>query len=609
MAKTTIDGLRVREPSSQRQHNVTGTSSAHVVDMGMTARSNTARKRVSSGEMQQRRELIDSIDAIRGNQTGDSSFLDPVQTFDFDNEPTTEPDDEFSGAAENDWSELLSNFGQAANTTSKSADNIVDNLAEAWGGSETSDFLADAIDDEPEEEETPRKQPVRKPRKVRAPKKRHIGRTIAIVTVCLLVIGGGVFYKWGDELISKLTGGRSGLWDAISSVMSDEVPFETDNNGRTNVLIFGTEGYNMSGDTALGQHEGAQLTDSIMVASFDQKTKDVALLSLPRDLKVSRACSAGKINEVFWCHNQDGTDEERGAMALMEQVGDVLGIDFQYYAHINWASLIDIIDTLGGITVTLDENIADYGWTNAVAQAGVPMQVNGEQALGLARARHGTIGGDFTRGNTQQKIVEGIVNKFLENGIDVGSALGLLNILGDNLRSNFTTDNVKAGVRLISGFNIGNIRQVPLVDYNTNTFYVTTATINEVSYVVPSAGNNNYSEIHKYVEEMFNSDPMAREKARIAVYNASGQYGVAGAERDKLVGDGFNVVGVGDATLGDCEETYCVYKVSDLEMSATAEKLAERYGVTIRGREELPESIEPGETDFVIVLGLNGSEM
>ena len=89
----------------------------------------------------------------------------------------------------------------------------------------------------------------------------------------------------------------------------------------------------------------------------------MALLSLPRDLKVPMACSVGKINEVFWCNNQDGTNEQAGAEALMKQVGDVLGIKFQYYAHINWASLIDIIDTIGGITVTLDENIADYDYT------------------------------------------------------------------------------------------------------------------------------------------------------------------------------------------------------------------------------------------------------
>lgn len=324
----------------------------------------------------------------------------------------------------------------------------------------------------------------------------------------------------------------------------------------------------MNGDTAYGAHDGAQLTDSIMVVSFDQETKDVALLSLPRDLKVSMACSAGKINEVFWCHNKSGDDEQAGAKALMRQIGDILGLDFQYYAHINWASLINIIDTIGGITVTLDEDINDYGWTGAVAKAGVPMEVNGEQALGLARARHGTTGGDFTRGNTQQKIVEGIINKAISSNIGVSEALGLLNILGDNLRSNFSTDNIKAGIRMLSGFSVESIRQIPLVDYETNTFYVTTANINEISYVVPSAGTNNYTQIREYVEAMLRNDPAENENPALVVYNATGAYGVAGAERDKLIADGFNVMGVADTNSEDCAENICVYMLN-AEMPAT----------------------------------------
>lgn len=597
MAKTTIDGLKVREPNANRRSSENVRNSAHTIDMMKPASQEAGTKK--------RQKTLSTVDAIQRKDEAASSFLDPVETFSFDGDPevdTTELAKDFGGGVETDWSDLLSSSDQANDEYGKGD---TEELFEAWGGSEA-DESSEEMTEEPEEETEPKH---KKEKKYRSHKKRHVGRIVAISVACLLVITGGVFYKWGDELISRLTGGRSGLWDAISSMVSDEVPFETDANGRTNVLVFGTEGYNMNGDTAYGSHDGAQLTDSIMVVSLDQKTKDVALLSLPRDLKVSRACSAGKINEVFWCHNQDGTKEEAGARALMEQVGDVLGVDFQYYAHINWASLIDIIDTLGGITVTLDENIADYGFTGAVAQAGVPMEVNGEQALGLARARHGTMGGDFTRGNTQQKIVEGIVNKVMQNGIGVGEALGLMNILGDNLRSNFSTDNVKAGVRLIGGFNIANIRQVPLVDYNTETYYMTTATINDISYVVPAAGERDYSEIQKYVAEMFSSDPMAREHARIAIYNASVQYGVAGAERDRLVNEGFEVMNIGDAEMGDCMDQYCIYKLND-NFPATQTRLESRYGVSAKPAEELPSdiAITSDEVDFVIVIGLGGGE-
>ena len=61
----------------------------------------------------------------------------------------------------------------------------------------------------------------------------------------------------------------------------------------------------------------------------------------------------------------------------------------------------------------LNEGIYDYYWTGAVYEPGIAYTLNGEQALGLARARHGTASGDFTRGASQQKILIGIKDKVL----------------------------------------------------------------------------------------------------------------------------------------------------------------------------------------------------
>lgn len=620
MGKTTIDGLAVRESSNSKR--------------GVQPTRNTAR-RTSSGTSRGGRSL--AVDPVRQKSVAATpqkpvaapkatattgSFLDPVKSFGYDEEL----DEAFGGATLTedtgaDWSDLLgelsndgnekietNEFVQPANSgrwlddwAEKATDDAADSLLDADFAEKKTEDIAEEdsksilekfVDDD--------EKPTKKPK--RHGKKFSVGKAIAMAMVLLLVVGGGALYMWGDGLISRLTGGKSGLFDSLMAMVSDEIPFETDANGRTNVLIFGTEGYDMDGSSGNGTHDGAQLTDSIMVASFDQKTKDVALLSLPRDLKVSMACSAGKINEVYWCHNQDGNHEEAGAQALMRQIGDILDIEFQYYAHVNWGSLVKIVDTLGGITVTLDEDINDYYYTGMVAKAGEPITLDGEQAVGLARARHGTTGGDFTRGNTQQKIVEGIAQKVLQNGVGVNEALGLLNILGDNLRSNFSADNIKAAVRLASGFNTASIRQVPLVNYDENIFYVTTATINNVSYVVPQAGERNYSEIQEYVAGMFSSDGVKREGAKFVVYNATDGYGVASGEKEKLENDGFKVIRIGDATAEACDEAYCVYETSN-EKVATRAALEERYGVSVRPESELPEGVWGGDVDFVVVVG------
>lgn len=491
-------------------------------------------------------------------------------------------------------------------------------LSEKENEADWSDLLSQldspAATDESQSKEKSEEKPAEEKRKARRQKKpkgkkKHIVRKVLLVFLGLILAGGVWLYFWGDGLISRLTNGKSGLVGTIWSLMSEEIPFEIDAKGRTNVLVFGTEGYDMSGTSGNGVHDGAELTDSIMIISFDQKTKDVALLSLPRDLKVPKACYAGKINEVFTCNNENGQNEEAGARALMEQVRQVIGVDFQYWAHVNWGSLVEIVDTIGGITITLDEDINDYEYTGAVVRAGVPVHLNGEQALGVARARHGTNGGDFTRGASQQKVVMGIVQKMIDNGVGFTEALGLLNILGDNLRSNFSSDNIKAGVHLMSGFDVATgIRNVPLIDYNTWQYrYITTATINDLSYVVPAAQDgtatpNNYTRIHEYVAMMFDSNPAVREGASIAVLNATDAVGVAGAEQTKLEADGYTVSSVGNAEAGGCTEKYCLYAMNDAA-PGTKSALEARYGITAKSASELPADVVAGNADFVVIIG------
>lgn len=569
MGRTSIDGLTVRSARSSKP--------------GGTA---APRPKTKTTVRTRRTTDITRPTATRKRKvTADEDFLSPVEGLDL----SEVNDNDFTDASSDDWSELLNEFGD------KKLDNS-DDL-----GLAQEDSLLDEAAEEPSKK--PKKDKKGKKGKDGKPKKKHkVRRRILTTLLLLLIVAGVVFFIWGDSIIARLTNGNSGLWDVIGSMMSETVPFETDEHGRTNVLVFGTEGYNMNGDVGNTQHEGADLTDSIMVISFDQETKDVALLSIPRDLKVSQACFAGKVNEVYTCNNADGADETAGAEALEEQLGEVLGIDFQYWAHVNWGSLVQIIDALGGITVTLDEDIADYRNTGVVMQAGVPTQVDGETALGIARARYGTQGGDFTRGNSQQKIVEGIVQKMIDNGVGLTEAFNLLNILGDNLRTNFSSDNIKAGLSLMAGFNPADIRNVSLVDYDNNIYYVKTAEIGGISYVIPNLGAGMYREIHAYVDKMFSSNPAVREGATIAIYNATETPGVAGAEQTRLEDEGYTISEIDDAAVGDCAEKYCVFVMDDA-MSATKAALEERYGISAQSAAELPGDIYPGDASIVIVIG------
>ena len=437
-------------------------------------------------------------------------------------------------------------------------------------------------------------------------KLRKVITTILLVIVLLLI--GGVVYLlvWGNEIIAKLTGGESNIFNAISTVVSEKYePLKTDENGRTNILVFGTSGYTMEGDEGDGVHDGAQLTDSIMLVSIEQETGDVAMTSLPRDLKGPATCTAtGKINEVYWCNNMNGDDEEGGAKALEEAVEGILGVEFQYYIHLNWGALVNIVDSIGGVKITLDEDIADYYYTGAVFDAGVEYEINGEQALGLARARHGTQLGDFSRGNSQQKILIGIKDKILEKGLGLTEILGLVNTLGDNLRTNFSVENIKTGVHLLKDLDLGKARQIALIDLETGTSFMSTAEIGGISYVVPSAGVGSYYAIQQYIKQQLSSDVAEREGAGILVLNGTGETGVAAKEKERLAEElKIKSAETGDAPEGEYTEEYILYVVDDGKKPETRAILEKFYAQSGKGEEELPEGVSADGYDFIIIVG------
>ena len=424
----------------------------------------------------------------------------------------------------------------------------------------------------------------------------------------LLVIGGVAFgFAWSNGLISKITGGQSGIFDVISTVFNPDVELKKGSNGRTNILVFGTSGYEMDGSG----HDGAQLTDSIMLVSFEKETSDVVMVNLPRDLYVGNTCTAtGKVNEVYWCANTDDKNEEAGAKALQDTVTRILGVETQYYVHVNWGALVQVVDALGGVTVTLDEDIAD-SWTKTYIHAGEAVTLDGEQALGLARARHGTEQGDFSRGASQQKLLIALVSRVLEQHIDVGQALGLVNAVGDNLRTNFSIEEIKSMVHLVADVDLANMRQVALTSTDGTKNYLGFSYMPvggvDVSYVVPTAGTSNYVAIQKLIAQEFSTDLATREKANILVLNGSGVSGAAAKERDTLEDNGFIVGKIGDAPEGEYPTKYYLYDIT-AKCPGTLASLQKRYEVTASETETLPEGIESTGFDFVLILGTREEE-
>ncbi|HJM04321.1 MAG TPA: LCP family protein [Candidatus Saccharimonadaceae bacterium] len=430
-----------------------------------------------------------------------------------------------------------------------------------------------------------------------------------LLLVAALAAGGYLAYR---VFIAGNNVFEGNIFDIVQSQ-----PLKEDENGRSNFLIFGT-----AEDSEGGTHEGGNLTDSIMVASVNQTTKDAYLISIPRDLWVDynrTDCLVGfrgKINAVYFCGSNDGQDEKAGAEALRAKAGEILGLDVQYYVHLNFTAVIEAVDAVGGVEVTietddprgiLDRNFdwkCNYTCYYVNYEQGEVVQLDGEHALALARARnaaggYGLAGGNFAREQNQQKVLRALVEKASSAGTlsNLGAVTGLIDALGNNLRTNIETKEIRTLMGL--GMDIAPESILSLSLVNEDEPLVTTGNISGQSIVQPLAGLYVYTDIQRYVDRNLNASPVVREDPQLSVYNGGRAAGMAQTEADRLTDEGFTVLSVDNAPEG----TYAPVEIYALteEKPASAAALERLYGVEVRTTP--PPASVVGATDFLIILG------
>tara|TARA_B100001105_G_C22396470_1_gene446959 strand:- start:1154 stop:2794 length:1641 start_codon:yes stop_codon:yes gene_type:complete len=430
-----------------------------------------------------------------------------------------------------------------------------------------------------------------------------------LLLVAALAAGGYLAYR-------VFIAGNNVFQGNIFDIVQNQ-PLKEDENGRSNFLIFGT-----AEDSEGGTHEGGNLTDSIMVASVNQTTKDAYLISIPRDLWVDynrTDCLVGyrgKINAVYFCGSNDGQDEQAGAEALRAKAGEILGLDVQYYVHLNFTAVIEAVDAVGGVEVTietddprgiLDRNFdwkCNYTCYYVNYEQGEVVQLDGEHALALARARnaaggYGLAGGNFAREQNQQKVLRALVEKASSAGTlsNLGAVTGLIDALGNNLRTNIETKEIRTLMGL--GMDIAPKSILSLSLVNEDEPLVTTGNISGQSIVQPLAGLYVYTDIQRYVDRNLNASPVVREDPQLSVYNGGRAAGMAQTEADRLADEGFTVLSVDNAPEG----TYAPVEIYALteEKPASAAALERLYGVEVRTTP--PPASVVGATDFLIILG------
>ncbi|MHB8618076.1 MAG: LCP family protein, partial [Chloroflexota bacterium] len=207
------------------------------------------------------------------------------------------------------------------------------------------------------------------------PRRRRASRLSLIllgVLIVFLLAGGVATYKTLSFVGNVST---AGLGDNIRSLVTTSLPSgaaaklgqtKPALNQRVNVLLMG---YGGSG------HDGAYLTDSMMVLSYDPATKKAAMISVPRDIwvriptdgnqggfwKISTAYTIGMDGQSF----PNKLAQFKGGMAgggnlASYVVGAILGLKIDYWVGVDFHAFQSMVDALGGVDVNVQTAFTDY---------------------------------------------------------------------------------------------------------------------------------------------------------------------------------------------------------------------------------------------------------
>lgn len=288
---------------------------------------------------------------------------------------------------------------------------------------------------------------------------------------------------------------RNFIQGSVEKISSD--------NGRVNILIMGTAG---------SDHEGSDLTDTMILISVSLTSPKITMISIPRDLWIPEIRT--KINSAY----------HYGGIALAkESTQRVLGIPIHYGVLLNFSGFKDIVNVLGGITVNVETEFTDplypiRGKENDLCDGDKSLScryetlhfnsglqnMDGDTALKFVRSRHaeGIEGTDLARGARQQKVISAIESKIMDPKVllNPNKSLKIWNVVMGSIETDMNMESGAIVARYVyKSIRIVNKYLIPenlLINPPTSTKY-------DKQYVfVPKVGNGNWNEVHDWVTQI-----------------------------------------------------------------------------------------------------------
>lgn len=269
-------------------------------------------------------------------------------------------------------------------------------------------------------------------------------KVLLILLIILLIVGGVFAYK-----VYRNGWGLSGM---IATVVGHDENTKK-NLGEFKCLILG-----ISTDQT-----NVELTDTIMVASYNPNTQKATLLSIPRDTytgkNIAKATAYEKINALY--SRKHRPDETLAA------VNEITGLDIEYYVVVKTEALIKLVDVIGGVTfdVPIDMDYDDTSQNLHIHLKKGEQKLDGDKAEQLVRFRHNNDGtsypaeygdNDLGRMRTQREFILQVVKQTAkpENIFKIGE---ILDVAKEYVITNIDFNVAKDYIPYVVEFNTDNL--------------------------------------------------------------------------------------------------------------------------------------------------------
>ncbi len=359
-----------------------------------------------------------------------------------------------------------------------------------------------------------------------------------------------------------------------------------------------------------GNHDGAYLTDSIIVLHIDPMQKKITLISVPRDIwtkiptsmtsgtymKINAAYEVGLDNDTYPNKAPEYQEADGGGHLAEYVIGQVIGLPIHNFVGMDFTGFEKTIDTLGGVDINVetafndnqypiegnedntcgrsDTDIATLSAALASPSATITeldafpcryedlhfaqglQHMDGATALKYVRSRHSVQDGtDFGRSKRQRNLLVAVKEKIMSIGF-LPKAIPFISSLQDDLQTDLTPDDVSILIERANDLNKYSIQNLAITDQN---FLVDSFSQDNQAVLIAKAGQDNWTQIHNWIQSYIDPNYTISNPI-IQIENGTGTSGLAEIASKEVSKEGYTVLDPTTAAIKQDKTTITVFK-------------------------------------------------